>query len=93
MVRRARIRSTRGERVFDWLNIAFMILLMFIMLYPLLHVIFASVSDSNQLMSHTGVLLRPYGFTTAAYIAVLPEPDFRQRLRQHPDQRDRSRSS
>ena len=70
MVRPARIRASRGERVFDWVNIASMILLMFVMLYPLLHVIFASVSDSNQLMSHTGVLLRPYGFTTAAYGAV-----------------------
>jgi putative aldouronate transport system permease protein len=70
MVERTAIRSARGERVFDWVNVTFMIVLMFVMLYPLLHVIFSSVSDSNRLMSHTGLVLRPYGFTLAAYSAV-----------------------
>ncbi len=70
MVRPTAIRSPARERLFDWLNVAFMIVLMFVMLYPLLHVIFSSLSDSNQLMSHTGFVLRPYGFTTAAYTSV-----------------------
>ncbi len=70
MVTRAAIRAPRAERVFDWVNIVLMVLLMFVMLYPLMHVIFSSVSDSNRLMSHTGLVLRPYGFTTAAYTAV-----------------------
>jgi len=70
MVKRAGVRSTPGERAFNWANIAFMLALMFVMLYPLLHVIFASVSDSDRLMSHSGPLLRPYGFNLAAYDAV-----------------------
>ena len=73
MVRKSKplkVRSTRGERVFDLFNACFMLLLMYVMLYPLLHVLFASVSDSAQLMSHTGLILKPYGFSLDAYEAV-----------------------
>jgi putative aldouronate transport system permease protein len=56
-----------GERAFDILNVLFMILLMFIMLYPFWHVIMASFSDSAELSRHVGLLLWPKVFSTSAY--------------------------
>jgi putative aldouronate transport system permease protein len=40
------------------------------MLYPLMHVVFASMSDTNQLMAHRGLILKPLGFDLAGYEAV-----------------------
>lgn len=50
--------------------VLFMIALMVIMLYPLLHVIFSSLSNASLLLKHQGVLLKPLGFTLQAYEAV-----------------------
>ena len=43
-------------------------------LYPMLYVLFASFSNSNQLMRHTGILLWPQGFSTGAYEMVFKNP-------------------
>lgn len=68
MVRR--VRDPLGERIFQHFNVLFMLGVMFMMVYPVLHIVFASLSDSNELMRHTGLILRPYGFSLAAYDAV-----------------------
>ncbi|GAA0178881.1 carbohydrate ABC transporter permease [Clostridium sediminicola] len=65
-----KIKVSKGEKIFNILNIIFMILLMIVMMYPFLHVAFASVSDSNQLIQHNGFLLKPVGFTLSAYKSV-----------------------
>ena len=70
-----KIKRTLGERSFEVVNLAFLVLVMIVMLYPLTHVLFASFSNPNLLSAHTGVLLRPLGFSTAAYEAVLQNPD------------------
>ena len=70
-----KIKRTLGERIFEVVNLAFLVLVMIVMLYPLTHVLFASFSNPNLLSAHTGVLLRPLGFSTAAYEAVLQNPD------------------
>jgi putative aldouronate transport system permease protein len=41
----------------------------------MLHVVFASFSDNLLLMRHTGVLLWPRGFSTAAYVKVINNPN------------------
>jgi putative aldouronate transport system permease protein len=43
-------------------------------LYPMLYVLFASFSNNNLLMQHTGLLLRPLGFSVAAYTRVFKNP-------------------
>ena len=64
-----------SERLFDIINIIIMCFLMFITLYPLLFVIFASLSDSTLLMmNNTSLLLKPLGFQLSAYQAVLKYP-------------------
>ena len=44
---------TLGSRIFNFCNIVFMLLLIFITLYPIYHVVVASLSDPILLMSHT----------------------------------------
>lgn len=70
-----KIRRTAGERIFEMLNLLFLTFVVIVMLYPLLHVLFASFSNPNLLSAHTGMLLHPLGFSTDAYRAVLENPD------------------
>ncbi len=69
------IRKTGGEQLFDILNAVLLGLLVLITLYPLLHVFFASISNPGLLAQHTGLLLAPAGFSTAAYRAVFENPN------------------
>lgn len=61
------IRVSSGQRAFGIFNVCFMIGFTLIMFYPMLYVVLASLSNSGQLMAHTGLLFRPQGFSTAAY--------------------------
>lgn len=67
------IKRSLGEKVFDVLNILFMIGLMVATLYPFLYVAFASVSEVPKLTAHQGVLYRPLGFSLKAYAAVFAD--------------------
>jgi len=67
------IRS-RSEKVFEIFNIAFMLLLMILCVYPLLYVLFASLSSSSSLLSNTKLLIAPLDFTIDAYIRVFKYP-------------------
>lgn len=71
MAKQNKIKISTGERIFDIFNVVFMLLLSIICFYPILHVIFASVSNGVQLMRHQGLLLWPAGFSSGAYKAVL----------------------
>jgi len=62
----------RGLRIGNGI---FMILVCAIMLYPFLHVLFASVSDPNALIRHRGLLLHPLGFNFGAYKLVFRNPN------------------
>lgn len=64
-----------GEKVFEVFNILFMIFMLLITAYPFLHVLFASLSESNQLMMHRGALLHPLGFNLNAYKLVFKNPN------------------
>ena len=66
-------KRTLGNKIFDVVNVFIMIAVACIMLYPILHVLFASVSNSGRLMQHRGLLLYPLGFNFDAYRAVLED--------------------
>ena len=55
------IRRSSGERVFDVINVSLLGFLSLVTLYPLLYVLFASVSDPGELMKHRGLLLSSVG--------------------------------
>lgn len=64
-----------GERIFDCGNILFLCFLMIVTLYPVIHVFFASISDSNLMAAHRGILLHPLSFSLASYKAVFNNPN------------------
>lgn len=64
------VNETRSEKIFNVINVTILFGLILIMVYPCLHVLFASFSDSNLLMQHGGFLVKPLGFTLRAYAEV-----------------------
>jgi len=63
-----------SERIFQVCNTIFMILVIFITLYPFYYIICASFSDNTAFMQHEGMVLAPVGFTTGAYKLTLKYP-------------------
>lgn len=68
------IKRTTGERIFDVINIAIMLLLIVLTLYPMWYVLMASFSDASALARHQGLLFQPQGFSLASYKAVWSNP-------------------
>ncbi len=68
------MKRSIGERIFEKFNIIFMCFLCVIMLYPMIYVLFASLSDPALYMSHKGILVRPLGFSTASYEMMTKNP-------------------
>lgn len=68
------IKRSKGEKTFDFLNTFIMIVLMVVCAYPLLYVLFASLSDPYKLMQHRGLLFKPLGFTLKGYALVFQNP-------------------
>ena len=60
------MKKARADRVFDACNIAVMVLLLLIMLYPLYYIVIASVSEPYD-VAMGKVFLKPSGFTLEAY--------------------------
>ncbi|MBQ7793948.1 MAG: carbohydrate ABC transporter permease [Clostridia bacterium] len=69
------MKRTNGEKIFGVFNGLFMIFMIVITLYPFVHILLASVSESSQLMAHRGVLLKPLGFNLNAYQLVFKNPN------------------
>ncbi|MBR1584386.1 MAG: carbohydrate ABC transporter permease [Clostridia bacterium] len=65
------LKRTNGEKVFTVFNVLFLLLISFITVYPMLYVIYASVSEPVQLVKARGILWHPLGFTSAAYKMVI----------------------
>jgi len=68
------IKMPFGERCFQVFNYIFMVSIVIITFYPMLYVLFASVSRPELITGHSGLLLRPLGFTAGAYQMVFRNP-------------------
>lgn len=68
-------KQSIGGRIFDFINVIIITAITFVCLYPMVHVLMASLSSPSMLMKHEGLLLWPQGFHGAAYKAVLDNPD------------------
>ncbi len=66
-----KIKESLGERVFQVVNVVFLLALSILCIYPLWHVVMASFSSSTALHTHTGLMLWPVDFTLEAYERVL----------------------
>ena len=69
------IKESLGSKVFDVINIIILALLSVICFYPVWYVVVASLSNGDLLMQHTGLLLKPLGFSLGSYVKVLQNPD------------------
>ena len=58
-MKRNKIKTSCGERIFDIFNFLFMVCMMMVMFYPMWHVLCASFSDAKLLSAHSGVLIWP----------------------------------
>lgn len=63
-----------SEVIFDSINGVFMLVLILVTLYPMLHVTFASISSGSELIRHSGILLWPAGLDFASYKMVFDNP-------------------
>ena len=66
-----KIKDSKGVIAFSVINFILMLFLILVTLYPFLYIVFASLSDSVELMKHTGLLISPLGFNLKSYAAVL----------------------
>lgn len=66
-----KIKDSKGVIAFSVINFILMLFLILVTLYPFLYIVFASLSDSVELMKHTGLLVSPLGFNLKSYAAVL----------------------
>lgn len=67
------MKKSVGDRIFDIINGGILILLAIVTLYPVLYVVFASLSDAALLEVNQGLLFKPLGFNLNAYKAVLAD--------------------
>ncbi|MDR3121146.1 MAG: carbohydrate ABC transporter permease, partial [Clostridiales bacterium] len=59
------------ELAFDITNVALMLGMIIVCVYPMLYVLFASISEPNLLSASRGPLILPLGFTLDGYALVL----------------------
>ena len=71
------IKKSIGSHVFDACNIAFMLVLMAIMLYPLLHVLALSMSSPDAIIAGK-VSIWPTGLNIRGYYAISSYPNMLQ---------------
>lgn len=69
------MRKSWGERWFDGGNTLFMIGLSLVTLYPLIYVLFSSLSSPEAVVQNRGLLLYPKGFNLEAYRLVFANPN------------------
>ncbi|NOV04730.1 carbohydrate ABC transporter permease [Paenibacillus planticolens] len=67
-------KRTLSGVLFDLVNYVVLAGLMVLTIYPILYVFLASVSEPSEMLSHSGLLWKPLGFTLLAYKKVFENP-------------------
>lgn len=62
------------ETLFDILNVVLMLTVVFLTLYPSYYLLCASLSDTDRLLVHNGLLYMPMGITLGAYKLTFSYP-------------------
>lgn len=69
-----KIKHSFGERLFDVINNLIMLLVAFVMIYPLYYVVVASFSNASEFVSHKGMLWSPLSPNVLAYRLAFKNP-------------------
>jgi putative aldouronate transport system permease protein len=75
MAKKYAIEDSMSEKAFNVFNIVFMLGMVVVTLYPMLYVLFASLSLPGDFIAHSGLLLQPLGITLSSYKAVFDNPN------------------
>jgi putative aldouronate transport system permease protein len=67
-------KPTLSERIFQNFNVCFLTILCIVCVYPLIYVLFASLSDPLFVSQNRGILLFPVGMNFDAYLMVFKNP-------------------
>lgn len=65
-----KIKKSKGRIIFEIINYTLLTLFAVVCLLPVLHVLFASMSDPNWLNTQSGLILWPHGFNLEGYKLV-----------------------
>lgn len=71
MKNKSKIKEPLGSKCFSFAVIVLVTLVTLVCFYPMYYVLMASFSDPYRLMSHTGGLLTPVGYSIGGYQLVL----------------------
>ena len=66
-VKKQKMKTSLGDKIFVVINSAILICLCIITLYPIWYVFCASMTSNTYLVSHPGILLWPHEMTFGAY--------------------------
>lgn len=69
-----RVKDSFGIKIFQIINTIILTGLVVVTLYPVIHVVMASLSDGYLLLAHRGLLFWPKGFDLAAYETIFKYP-------------------
>lgn len=69
------MKESRADKWFVGFVYILLAVVTLVAVYPFIYVLFASISDPLRLTAHTGVLLKPLGFTLKGYELVLKNPN------------------
>lgn len=58
------MKKSKGQKIFDFINVFIMLLVVFICLAPIWHVLCASISEPSKLLASKGLLFKPLGNIT-----------------------------
>lgn len=67
------MKTTNGQKIFAVFNYLIISCIVVVTLYPFWHIVMASFSDPLKLMAHSGVILKPLGFSLESYKLVLKD--------------------
>lgn len=71
---KSKIKEGPTSVLFDAVNVLLLAVIVIMTVYPILYVIFASFSNGDRLLAHSGLLWKPLGFTAAGYKMVFKDP-------------------
>lgn len=69
-----KVKQSPAEKVFSAINVFVLFIIMFVCIYPMIHILAASLSDSAAIAAHRGLLFFPKGFSLQSYELVLENP-------------------
>lgn len=73
-VKKQKMKTSLGDKIFVAINSAILICLCFITLYPIWYVFCASLTSNTYLVSHPGIMLWPHEVTFGAYKMAFSHP-------------------